>query len=119
MDREQRTDAHRTTPVRCSRTMQTDNTTTWIEAIEELAVRLEDAPLALAALSARRHSTVRRVVASVLGELARMSAERIDDVKRLDSMASSSISSEGGELAALLVRGWEALARLDAKGASR
>jgi len=112
MDREQRIDVHRTSTVRCSRTMKNtnlDNPTVcaWLVAVEALAVRLDDAQLALAALRMRHHSNISRIVACVLTELSRRASERTSDAEQVAERTSLLVVNEGRELAGLIARGWD------------
>lgn len=91
----------------------------WLDAVESFAVRFEDAPLALAAQRARQHPAVHRVLACVLSELTRRTAERANDLLEVGERVSASVAAEGRELAALLADGWDACATIGASEASR
>ncbi len=79
----------------------------WLAAVEDFAVRFDDAPLALEALRLRHHSNLSRVAACVLTELARRSSERASDAEQGAGRTSALVVNEGRELAALIARGWD------------
>lgn len=114
MDREQRTDEHRTTPVRCSRTMSTNPQQTaqfsaWLEAVERFAVRVDDAPVALAALSAKHHRDSHACMAALLLQLSRFAGDRASVVIENGHRTARAQVEWGSEAAVLAARGWELL----------
>lgn len=114
MDREQRTDEHRTTPVRCSRTMSTNTQQTaqfsaWLEAVELLSIRADDAQLALAAIGARHHRDSNASMAALLLQLSRFAGDCASVVIENGHRTSSAQVEWGSEAAVLAARGWELL----------
>lgn len=85
----------------------------WLEAVESLADRRDDAQLALAALGLRRHPGVFAIVGRVLTELARRSQERAEAVVACGNRTATAVGDEGAELAELLASGWAVLAGLN------
>ncbi len=77
-----------------------------LEVVERLAVRAYDAPLALAALSARHHPDSIGCAAGLLSQLARFAGDRASVVIENGRRAASAQREWGVDAAALLSRGW-------------
>jgi hypothetical protein len=120
MDREQRTDAPRTAPVRCSRPMKTNTSNTsalaaWLEAVERFAQRVDDAPLALAALRAHYNADSTGCFAALLSELARYAGDRADVVVENGHRTARCQREWAVDAVALLSRGWALLEAVESE----
>ena len=82
----------------------------WLEAVERFAVRVDDAPLALCALSAKHNRGVLGHLAALLRELSRFAGERAGDVIEIGTPLARCQYERAIECSKLTAQGWDFIA---------